>query len=195
MTCLTTGTLITTANGPVRVEDLRAGQLVLTRDNGLQPARRVSRKTMTSRFLLDNAHLKPVLIRKDAFGAGLPAADCMVSPNTRLPVIESFGRVFSREVEQLTAVKKMIDHKDVQQVDTVGLNYVHLSFDQHEIIAVNGVWMENFAPADFSLGALGNAQRIEISEVFPEEKHRLRRLRDRSMARVEINPHHIRKAM
>lgn len=177
MPCFTTGTLVTTKEGDIVAEDLRPGQLVLTRDNGYQPVRRVGLKTMTSRFLLDNPHLRPILILENAFGEGLPFRDTMVSPNTRLPVIETCGRFLAKEQEEMTAVKNLIDHNSVQQVDTVGVNYVLVIFDQHEIVATNGFWSECFVPADKSLGAIGNSQRNEVFEVFPEERVRMNRTR------------------
>ena len=37
--CFTKGTFLTTSNGPRQIEDLREGDKVLTRDNGMQEIR------------------------------------------------------------------------------------------------------------------------------------------------------------
>jgi hypothetical protein len=34
----------------------------------------------------------------------------------------------------------------------------------------NGAWTESFQPGDYTLGGMGNAQRSEILELFPELK-------------------------
>ena len=41
-------------------------------------------------------------------------------------------------------------------------------FDRHEVVLSNGAWTESFQPGDYSLKGIGNAQRSEIFELFPE---------------------------
>ncbi len=172
MPCIATGTLVLTTRGEVPAEQLRPGDMIVTRDHGPRPLRRVMVKSMSGRFLLDNPHLKPVLIRKGAFGDGLPTRDTMISPNMRIPLTVEQGGTLRRKAETMTAVKHLIDHDGVRQIDTVGIGYVHLGFDRHEVIAVNGFWAENFECTDRSLGVEGNAQRNEIAEIFPDERQR-----------------------
>lgn len=172
MTCFVAGTLIDTVKGPVPVEALRPGMLVATRDNGFRPLRWVGINPMGNRSLLDNPHLRPVHVSADAFGAGLPASDMMVSPNTRLPVAAEKQGPFSRSGEEMLAIKHFINHASVQQVDAVGVRYVHFTLDGHQVVAANGVWVECFDSADYSLNCVGNAQRCEIFELFPELRTR-----------------------
>ena len=40
--------------------------------------------------------------------------------------------------------------------------------DHHEVVLSNGVWTESFQPTQQSLAGIGNAQRTEIQEIFPE---------------------------
>lgn len=168
MSCLTTGSMILTKRGEVAVEDLRVGDRVITRDHKQQKITKIYRKRLTGRFLLDHPHLRPVLIRESAFEAGMPARDTMVASNSRLPIVAREGGFLRRAVEEMTAVKLLQDHDTVQQIDMVGIEYFLLQFNRHEILAVNGVWMENFNPFDMSLGNVGNSQRVEILEIFPE---------------------------
>jgi hypothetical protein len=46
--------------------------------------------------------------------------------------------------------------------------YIHFMFDQHEVILSDGSWTESFQPGHQTLDGLGNAQRQEILELFPE---------------------------
>ena len=50
--------------------------------------------------------------------------------------------------------------------------YIHFMFDHHEVVLSNGAWTESFQPGDMSLKGVGNAQRNEIFELFPELRTR-----------------------
>ena len=74
------------------------------------------------------------------------------------------------------AAKHLVDHKEIQQIDTTGVQYFQLAFESHQIIIVDGAWTECFQPEDYSMGGIGNSQRNEMFEVFPE----MRLVRDRT---------------
>jgi hypothetical protein len=46
--------------------------------------------------------------------------------------------------------------------------YIHIMFEQHEVVLSDGAWTESFQPGDQTLAGVGNAQRNEIFELFPE---------------------------
>ena len=168
MPCFAIGTMIATKNGDVRAEDLRPGQFVITRDHGLQEVQWIGTRAMTGRYLLDNPHLRPIFIKANAFGEGLPYADMMVSPNLRLPLADDKQRFLFGPTEEMVAIKKLADHRGIQQIDMIGVTYVHIMFESHEVVAANGIWAECFLAGDYSLKTIGNSQRNEIFEVFPE---------------------------
>jgi hypothetical protein len=43
-----------------------------------------------------------------------------------------------------------------------------MMFDRHEVLLANGAWSESFQPGDYSLKGIGNAQRQELFELFPD---------------------------
>ncbi len=180
MTCFVAQTRIATEHGEVAIEDLRPGDRVLTRDNGLQLVRWVGIKPMSGRFLLDHPHLRPVLVSQDAFGEGLPRRDMMVTPNCRVPFSLPAKGVLNRVVEERIAFKNLVNHRTVQQIDTTGITYVHLVLGRHEVISANGVWVETFKASDTSANPEGNAQRLEIFEIFPEIAERCAREKKRA---------------
>ena len=53
-------------------------------------------------------------------------------------------------------------------VEVSWVTYVHIMFEQHEVILSDGSWTESFQPGDQSLAGIGAAQRNEILELFPE---------------------------
>ncbi|PFG63357.1 Ca2+-binding RTX toxin-like protein [Thioclava sp. ES.031] len=166
--CFTPGTLIATPRGEVPVETLREGDKVLTRDNGIQEVRWAGRAEMSRERLQHAPHLKPVLIRKGSLGNDLPERDMMVSPNHRMLVANDKTALYFEEHEVLVAAKHLVANRGVDTVETLGTSYLHFMFDRHEVLLANGSWTESFQPGDQTLGGMGNSQRQEIFEIFPD---------------------------
>ncbi|PVA08340.1 Hint domain-containing protein [Thalassorhabdomicrobium marinisediminis] len=166
--CFTPGTTIATPRGERLVEDLREGDRIITRDNGIQEIRWVGRKEMTGKALVSNPHLKPILIRAGALGNGLPERDMLVSPNHRMLVASERTQLYFEEREVLAAAKHLVGSDGIHEVDVMGTAYIHFMFDRHEVVLSNGAWTESFQPGDYTLKGIGNAQRNEIFELFPE---------------------------
>ncbi|MCC7320940.1 MAG: Hint domain-containing protein [Rubellimicrobium sp.] len=170
--CFTPGTLIATPRGERPVEELGVGDRIITRDNGIQEIRWVGHKDMSGKALAAAPHLRPVLIRAGALGNGLPERDMMVSPNHRILVSNERTQLYFEESEVLAAAKHLVGAPGIVTVDVLSTSYVHFMFDRHEVVLSNGAWTESFQPGDWSLKGIGNAQRNEIFELFPELKSR-----------------------
>ena len=168
--CFTPGTTIATPKGERLVEELKVGDKIITRDNGLQEIRWLGAKTMDWRALSGQPHLKPILVRAGALGNGLPERDMLVSPNHRVLVSNDKTALYFEEREVLAAAKHLVNNNGIHEVDTMGTTYIHFMFDQHEVVLSNGSWTESFQPGDYTLKGIGNAQRNEIFELFPELK-------------------------
>lgn len=166
--CFTPGTAIATPRGEIPIEDLRPGDRVITRDNGLQEIRWVGRRTLDWKTLAVNRHLRPVLIRQGSLGHGLPERDMLVSPNHRMLVANERTSLYFDEHEVLVSAKHLVNQKGVKTVESLGVTYLHVMFDRHEVLLANGAWSESFQPGDYSLKGIGNAQRQELFELFPE---------------------------
>ncbi len=186
--CFTPGTMIATPKGEVPVETLKAGDKIITRDNGIQEIRWTGRKDMGWHDLVANPHLKPVLVRQGSLGNGLPERDMMVSPNHRLLVANDRTALYFDEHEVLVAAKHLAAGKGIHAVDSVGTTYIHFMFDRHEVVLSNGAWTESFQPGDYTLKGMGNAQRSEIFDLFPELKTEAG-LEDYSAARRTLKRH------
>ncbi|MCY4333898.1 MAG: Hint domain-containing protein [Litoreibacter sp.] len=167
--CFTPGTTIATPHGEVLIEELEVGDKVITRDNGIQEVRWVGSKHMDARMLQQNPHLQPILIAKESLGNGLPERDMLVSPNHRVLVNNDRVSLYFEENEVLVAAKFLENPScGVHTIQSMGTNYIHFMCDNHEVVLTNGSWTESFQPGDHSLRAVGNAQRNEIFELFPE---------------------------
>jgi hypothetical protein len=167
--CFTPGTMITTQRGELPVQMLEAGDRVVTRDNGIQVVRWVGKTQMFLQDFQAEPHLLPVFIRQGAFGKGLPERDMMVSPNHRILVANERAALRFADREVLVAAKHLTA-QGVHTVQSSGTTYIHFMCDRHEVVLADGIWTESFQPDDHSLKSIGNAQRLEIYELFPELK-------------------------
>ncbi len=166
--CFTPGTRIATARGEVAVEALSVGDKIITRDNGLQEIRWIGRYAYSSGDLDAAAHLRPIRICKGALGNDLPERDMMVSPNHRILVSNDKTALYFEESEVLVAAKHLTGLTGVHPVSDVQTTYIHLMLDAHEVVLSDGTWTESFQPGLGSLAGVGNAQRTELFEIFPE---------------------------
>lgn len=170
--CFTPGTAIATPRGERLVEELQVGDRIITRDNGIQEIRWIGHKEMSGKALAAAPHLKPVLIKAGSLGNGLPERDMLVSPNHRVLVANDRTQLYFEESEVLAAAKHLVGAPGIHAVDVMATTYIHFMFDRHEVVLSNGAWTESFQPGDWSLKGIGNSQRNELFELFPELKTR-----------------------
>ncbi|RYH02408.1 Hint domain-containing protein [Salipiger sp. IMCC34102] len=166
--CFTPGTLIATPRGAVRIEDLRAGDMVLTRDDGPQPIAWAGSKTLSGADLRLRPHMQPVLVKAGALGGGLPERDMLVSPNHRLLISSPGAALHFGEEEVLVAAKHMAGDAGIVTRACRAVTYIHILFETHQVVKSDGAWTESFQPGVQSLRGMGQGQREEILELFPQ---------------------------
>lgn len=186
--CFTAGTRILTPMGEICVEQLKEGDKVVTRDNGLQEIRWAGSKHLSGRDLMARPQLRPILIRHGALGPSQPERDMMVSPSHRMLLVSQQAELLFDESEVLVAAKHLTHLDGVDQIDTVGVDYIHIMCDNHEVVLADGAWSESFQPGEFSLNSIENAQRKEIYDLFPELKEQ-EGLQAYSAARLTLKRH------
>ena len=166
--CFTLGTRLATVRGEVSVESLREEDRVFTRGNGIQTLAWAGTRDLSGQELADHPEFNPVHIRKGALGNNVAERDMAVSPNHRMLITSSIADVLFGEREVLVAAKHLISLDGINQIVTRSIQYIHLMFEQHEIVLADGAWTESFQPGDHSLKGIGSAQRGEIIALFPE---------------------------
>ncbi|MGY3437038.1 Hint domain-containing protein [Marinovum sp. KMM 9879] len=186
--CFTPGTTIATPTGERLIEDLREGDRVITRDNGLQEIRWIGTTELTGHKLARAPHLRPILIQAGSLGPNLPEQDILVSPQHRILMSGEKAQLFFEEREVLAAAKHLTDLDGIDEVGTLGVTYIHFMFDQHEVVLSNGVWTESFQPGDQTMSSMGDKPRSEIFELFPELET-AEGLQDYSAARRSLKKH------
>lgn len=157
--CFTPGTLIRTAEGERRIETLRIGDLVETRDNGLQPLRWIGRRRVAA-----EGRFAPIVIEAGTFGAH---RRLVVSPQHRILVTHWMAELMFGEDEVLVAAKDLVNGCSVRVQAGGEVEYVHLLFDRHEIIYAEGMATESFLPGPHILSALDKGVQAEVLALFP----------------------------
>lgn len=166
--CFTSGTMITTPSGMVPVEELEVGDLVLTRDNGARAIRWIGQRTLNKAELAVNPRFHPVCFKAGSMGDGLPLRDLTVSPQHRMLIQSVDAELLFGEHEVLVAARNLAGRPGIETVKLDEVTYIHLMFDEHEIVLSEGVWTESFQPGHKTLGNMDQAQRDEIISLFPE---------------------------
>jgi hypothetical protein len=166
--CFCMGTIIDTDIGPIPVESLKAGDLVKTRDNDLQPVRWIGRRLLDSLDLARHPHLRPVQFLAGSLGQGLPYADLAVSPQHRIYLSDWRAELHFGDAEVLVPAKSFTNGRDIiVREDVPTVTYYHLLFDAHEIVTANGVATESLHAGEMALASMNAAARDELNLIFP----------------------------
>lgn len=159
--CFTPGTLIATPRGARPVETLGVGDLVMTRDHGMQPIRWIQARSVSG-----IGQFAPIRLRRGVL-AGMDS-DLVVSPRHRVLIQGYRAELLFGESEVLVAAENLIDGVAVRRDRRPSVTYIHILFDQHQVIYANGAPTESFHPTDRSLEAVEPQAREELFAIFPE---------------------------
>jgi hypothetical protein len=158
--CFAAGTRIDTAEGPRPVETLRPGDLVPTLDHGLQPIRWTG-----ARWVNATGRFAPIEFRPDALEN---LNTVRLSPEHRVLVSGWRAELLFGTPEVLVPAHKLINDHNIIRAPRPKVRYVHLLFEQHEIIGSEGLLSESFHPAPGNSNRLDDQTRAEILAIFPE---------------------------
>lgn len=157
--CFTAGTYIETPDGEVQIQDLEVGDLVNTKDHGPQPIRWIGRRVVAGR-----GEFAPILFKAGAIGN---TRDLRVSPQHRMLLQDWRAELFFGEDEVLCAANKLLNDTNILKAPCESVEYIHLMFDQHEVIYAEGAPTESFLVGEYLCGE-GSELLNEIRSLFPE---------------------------
>ena len=158
--CFTPGTLIDTPFGPRAVENLKAGDLVMTRDAGAQPIRWMGARTMPC--TPDTAPIRFELGSLEGLTRPLT-----VSPQHKMLVSHFASELLFGQHEVFCSAKHMLGDLVTRNAQSM-VTYVHLMLDRHQVITANGVETESFHAGPEGIKALSDASKADLLNAFPE---------------------------
>ena len=155
--CFTPGTMIETDRGERRVEDLQPGDLLRTRDNGLQAILWIARTKVRA-----VGDLAPIRFASGALGN---TRDLLVSPQHRMLIDDWRAAFFCGCNEVFAAAKHLVNGREVTRVEGGVVEYIHLLLARHDVVYSNGIPTESYFP-EHALGAADRAARVELQALF-----------------------------
>lgn len=154
------GTLITLANGEQRrIEALRPGDRVLTRDHGAQALRWVGRATLRA-----VGAFAPVVIAAGALGN---SGDLIVSQHHRMFLYQRQRSAGLATSELLVQAKHLVDDDRIFVREGGFVDFFSLVFDRHEIIYAEGVPAESLMVTEAIVSRLPPELAEEVRQMFP----------------------------
>ena len=134
--CFRAGTLIETTRGPIPVEALVEGDVVLTAGPGgagTQAVTWIGHRRVDCVRHPDPEKVWPVRVRAGAFAAGVPARDLWLSPD---------HAVYADGV--LVPVKHLVDGEAIVAEPMAEVTYYHVELARHDVLLAEGLPCESY---------------------------------------------------
>lgn len=143
------GTHITLASGAqCKIEDLKIGDRILTRDEGPREIRWIGQTTAPA-----VGDLAPILIKQGALNN---ANDLIVSPQHRLMVYQRSDTIGLGTPEVLVRASDLVNGTTVLVQQGGYVDYFQILFDRHHIIYAEGIAAETLLLTPFTAPALSS---------------------------------------
>ena len=163
-------TNVRTPCGPRRVENLRPGDLIVTRRDGLQPLRMIWKRTIAASEIAADPSLAPVAMKPRAVGPMMPQTELRLAGSHKL-LVPGYRLEGLEDTDAcLVRARELVNTTDDVWVDRTNrdITYFNLVFDCHQIFAANGLPVESFLPSPTSVCSLEDAVREELERVLPD---------------------------
>ncbi|MEQ6248327.1 Hint domain-containing protein [Sulfitobacter sp. HNIBRBA3233] len=156
----TRGTQITLASGAqCPVEQLKVGDRVLTRDDGVQPLRWIGHSTARA-----VGEFAPIRI---AAGTLNNSGDLIVSPDHRLFIYQRTDELGAGRAELLVKARHLVNGDSVTVLQGGYVDYFQLLFDSHQIIYAEGIAAESMLIDSRTRPVLPQDLSQALGEVIP----------------------------
>ncbi len=170
LTGLCGDTNVRTPLGARHVSILHPGDMVVTRDNGLQPVRMVWSWTVTAAQMQERPDLAPIRLRPRAIGPMMPARDLRIASGHRalIPGYRISGVADTQPC--LMRVGELATASDAAYIDmsTQSVTFYNLVFDSQEVFCAEGLPVESFCPSPKSMAEMDVAARGTLLDLFPQ---------------------------
>jgi hypothetical protein len=131
--CFAEGARIATPAGPVAVEDLVEGGLVLTASGAARPIKWIGQMLSRPATHPHPHEVQPVRVKAGAFGPGLPTQDLRLSPGHAIYVDGV-----------LVPVGLLVNGATIVQEAVEQIRYFHVELDSHDVLLAEGLPCESY---------------------------------------------------
>ena len=167
------GTHITMSSGEQRlIEDLRIGDRILTRDDGVQEIRWIGQTTVRA-----VGEFTPIKIHAGTLNN---ENDLIVSPDHRLFIYQRSDEVGAGRSELLVKARHLVNGFTVTLMEGGFVDYFQLLFDSHQIIYAEGIAAETMLIDPRTKPVLPEELSQALGEVIPGHS-------DRPHAGLDVN--------
>lgn len=162
------GAYIRTPFGGRRIDLLRKGDLVVTRDNGLQPVAHVWTRLVTENEIVADPSLGPVSLETRAIGPMMPQKPLRVGGALRL-LIPGW-----RLKDEEDTVSCLVPARDVDGVSlgndapVADVVYYNIVFETPQVFAVNGLPVESFTLDKDTMRITPKAVKDDLRSLLPD---------------------------
>lgn len=147
MPWLVAGTRVRTPEGLRPVEELQAGDLVMTRDDGPQPVRRVVTRNIGAEEMAEDPDARPIVVLAGSLGPNTPARDLRLSRRARIRLCGWRADRCTSYNGVLAPAGTLVDRYGiVPDMGSSGATLVLLEFDEQVIVLAEGVGVECSRP-------------------------------------------------
>jgi hypothetical protein len=131
--CFAAGTAILGPFGARAVEDLRAGDRVVTASGRIAALRWVGRRRIDLRRHVRPQDVAPIRVRAGAFGAGVPVRDLFLSPDHAV-LVDGV----------LIPIRHLANGRSIATEPCAEVTYFHLELDRHDAVIAEGLVCESY---------------------------------------------------
>ncbi|MEM7720225.1 MAG: Hint domain-containing protein [Pseudomonadota bacterium] len=167
-TGLCAGANLRTPIGERRVEFLRKGDLVVTRDNGLQPVRLIWQHDISEPEIAADPSLAPVLLEPRAIGPMMPARPLSLGGGHRL-LVPGWRLLGEEDHENCLVPARDIDGVSLaNETNAAEATYYNIVFDAPQVFCANGMPVESFVPCSATLPQIPADVLGDLRKLFPD---------------------------
>lgn len=131
--CFASGTRLLTSKGPVKVENLALGDLVVTASGAHRPVKWIGHRTLDLAAQPDQKAVQPVRVEAGAFETNKPHRDLWLSPAHAVAV-----------GGHLCQIERLINGTTIAQVPLDTVTYWHIELDSHDVVFAEGLEAETY---------------------------------------------------
>lgn len=162
--CIVAGAQVATPRGPVAVERLVRGDLVLTRDGPPMPVLWAGAQYVSGAEMRADPRLVPVEIKAGCLGNNAPvrlsALHALYVPEGAQGALARAGQMADTGWGGARRLRGIARRDE-------GVSYHHLLLPRHALISVGGLWVESFWPGRQGLAMLEMTQRQGVIRALP----------------------------